>query len=265
MFLKTLIACCLLCCACFSQAATARKTLPPLDIVLSNAEYAPYLGQFMPGYGLMTRVVSAAFKLENVKVDYVFYPNNRALQSAINGSVDGSLGWAQTPERIKDLLYSDPVMALRMVFFQRTDQPIAWQNLSDLHPYVIGATAGNTYSEAFGQLQSAKVLRVETVSDDVTNFRKLLAHRIDLFPIDAEVGAMILSQHFTPSERSQLQAQERAFWSARIHVVIWRRQAHAAELIRRFNLGLRQLQHSGEFARLLPQTRQQLDQQSPHG
>lgn len=237
-------------------AAPALAAPGEIAITLSNGEYPPYLGQNIPWYGLLSRVVSEAFQLENVKVHYVFYPNNRALESARNGSVDGSLGWAITPERQRDLVYSDPVMTLHMVFFQHAGANIPWQTLRDLAPWRIGVTTENTYSDEFSQLQAAGVLHVEASPDDVDNFFHLITRHIDLFPIDAEVGNLLLIQHFHPDQRNLVEAQTHSFWSAPMHVVIWRKQPQAAELIRRFNLGLKQLRSSGEYDRLINQTRQ---------
>lgn len=230
----------------------------PLSIVLSNQEYPPYEGQSLAGYGLLSRVVTEAFRRQNVKVHYVFYPNNRNLQSARTGAVDGSLGWAITPERQKDLLYTDPVMSLRMVFFQRRDHPRPWQHLQDLGDSHIGITTGNTYSQAFSRLQSVGILQTETSPDDLSNLRKLLAGHIDLFPIDSEVGALMLMQHFPRAERVQVEAQDKPFWIAKVHVVIWRHHPQAEELVRRFNLGLKQLHASGKFNELVEETRNEI-------
>jgi polar amino acid transport system substrate-binding protein len=238
--------------------AAAEAATPAISIVLSNQEYPPYMGQSLPGYGLMSRVVTEAFRLQNVQVRYAFFPNNRTLQSARSGQVDGSIGWAITPERQRDLLYTDAVMSLRMVFFQRRDQVVKWKTLSDLAPYRIGITTGNTYSDEFTRLQQSGVLHTEAVPDDVVNLRKLAVRHIDLFPIDAEVGQMLVYHSLAPTEQAQLQAGSTAFWIAPMHVVIWRGQPQAEELVRRFNLGLQQLRASGEFDRLVEMTRKQI-------
>jgi polar amino acid transport system substrate-binding protein len=248
--LKTLLACLLL-----APVLTCLAAPPPMDVTLSNDEYPPYLSQNLPWYGLLSRVVTEAFALENVKVHYVFYPNNRCLESARTGLADGSLGWAVTPERLKDLKYTDPVMTLNMVFFQRSGRTIPWQKLSDLAPYRIGVTVGNTYSTEFDGLASSKVLHTESSSDDLASFRMLLANHVDLFPIDSEVGNMLLMGNFHPDQRDQMVAQTRAFWTAEVHVVIWRKLRKGDELIRRFNLGLQQLRKSGEYDRVLSETR----------
>ncbi|WP_051229448.1 substrate-binding periplasmic protein [Paludibacterium yongneupense] len=240
-------------------AAAACQAAPRvLDIVLSNPEYPPYLGESLPGYGLLSRIVSAAFGLEHVRVRYVFYPNNRALQAARNGVVDGSLGWAVTAERQQDLLYTDPVMRLRMVFFQRAERSIPWRSLNDLGSYRIGVTTGNSYSDEFARLQDIGMLHTEAAADDLSNFRKLLVGHIDLFPIDAEVGEMLLAQHFSAAQRLRLTYSPHSFWSADMHVVISRKQAQGPELVRRFNLGLKRLRASGEAQRLVESMRREI-------
>lgn len=244
-------------------AASGSVAAAELEVVLSGQDYPPYVSQTLPGNGVLARVVSRAFQLENVRVRYLFYPNNRALQSARNGTVDGSLGWEKTPERLRDLRYSDTVMSLRMVFFQRADDRIVWHALPDLARYRIGVTIGNTYSQPFAQLQQAGVLHVESSADDLSNLRKLLARHIDLFPIEAEVGRMLLAQNFSPADQRRLVAQPTAFWTAGMHVVIWRGNPRAAELVARFNRGLKRLRASGEFDRLVGQER--IDPTRPPG
>lgn len=243
---------------CLLTAQAEPSSPPALSIVLSNQEYPPYMGQDLPGNGLLSRIVSEAFRLQNVQVRYVFFPNNRTLQSARSGGVDGSLGWASTPERQRDLLYTDAVMSLRMVFFVRKGQTVKWKTLRDLAPWRIGITTGNTYSEEFSRLEQAGVLSVDAVPDDAINLRKLAAGHIDLFPIDEEVGQMLRYRTLPPAQRDRVQSQGRPFWLAPMHVVIWRGHPQAAELVRRFNLGLRQLRASGAFDRLVEASRRQM-------
>lgn len=225
-----------------------------LSIVLASDEWPPYLGSNLPDNGILSRVVTAAFARANVMVTYRFLPNNRSLQSARNGTADGSLGWAPSPERLQDLLYSQLVMSARMVFFQRKSDQRRWAQLADLAGLRIGITIGNFYSAEFDRLVQQGVLHTDGAADDLSNFRKLLARRIDLFPIEEDVGQFLLARNFSPLQAGQLVSSP-AFWSAPLHVVIWRRHPQGAELIARFNRGLQALQSSGEFDRMVRETR----------
>jgi len=239
--------------------AHAQRTSPAwqgqMAIVLGSDDWPPYIGGDLPDYGILSRVVTAAFAHSKVTVSYRFLPNNRSLQSARNGMVDGSLGWAPSPDRLQDLLYSRPVMAARMVFFQRKANAVRWTQLADLAGLRIGVTIGNYYSDEFDRLARQGILKTDGVADDLSNFRKMLARRIDLFPIEEEVGQFLLSRHFPPRESRQLEHSQ-PFWMAPMHVVIWRKHPHGAELIARFNRGLQALQRSGEFDRMVRETRQ---------
>lgn len=240
-------------------AAHAQRSapLPPgqMAIVLSADDWPPYIGANLPDNGILSRVVSAAFARSGVAVRYRFMPNNRSLQSARNGMVDGSLGWAPSPDRLQDLLYSKPVLSARMVFFQRRSHVVSWTQLAELSGIRIGITIGNYYSDEFDRLMRQGVLHTDGAADDLSNFRKLLARRIDLFPIEEEVGLFLLSRYFSRPETAKL-LHSQPFWLAPLHVVIWKKHPHGAELIDRFNRGLLAIQRSGELARLVQETRQ---------
>ena len=87
----------------------------------------------------------------------------------------------------------------------------------------MGVTVGNFYSDEFNQQVAAGRLIPDVAPDDVTNLRKLLAGRIDLFPIDQEVGQYLIARNFPPRLAQQLEPQSKSFWVAPLHVVIWRK------------------------------------------
>lgn len=236
-----------------AQAAPTPKL--PTDIVLSNQEWPPYLGEKLPYGGILSRLVQEAFAKKGIHVHYRFYPNNRALTLARTGSVDGSLGWAPSDSRRKDLLYSKPVLSANMMLLQHAGPAIRWQKLADLSSYSIGITIGNYYGPDFDLPGHSKKLKLEPVGDDVTNLRKLLAKRIDMFPIDKEVGNYLIHQNFSAKELRQFSISGQTFWSAPLHMVIWRANPQGQELVEIFNQGLTELQKSGEFDRLVRQTR----------
>ncbi|MDW5415204.1 MULTISPECIES: ABC transporter substrate-binding protein [unclassified Iodobacter] len=232
-----------------------------IKIRLSNQEWAPYMGKNLASYGIFSKLVLEAFARENVQVSYEFYPNNRTLEVARKGILDGSFGWAISAERQLDLLYTDPVLSANMVFFERVGAKKKWEKLSDLKKSRIGITLGNFYSEEFAQLQKQHVLITDTGTDDITGFRKLLAGHIDLFPIDVEVGQYLLQQNFPADKRAQITWQKQAFWIAPMHVVIWNKHPRAEELIARFNLGLKKMKDTGDFQKILDETRKQINQE----
>lgn len=229
----------------------------PLRVRFSNQEYPPFAGSQLPDGGILTRIVSEVFRRARVQVMYEWYPNNRALQLARNGDVDGSVGWTPSEARQRDLLFSDEVLPFRMVFFQRKGEQYPWQSLADLSPWRFGVTLGNFYSPVFDRLVHQGVLKTDESPDDVSNMRKLAARRVDLVPMERESGLYLLRQHL-PAQAAQLQPQDKPYWQAPIGIVVWRHHPQAAVLIARFNRELAAMRRSGELARLLADARQRV-------
>src|SRR3569623_833694 len=111
------------CLALFSIGATAAG---PKTITLANGEWPPYTSESLPDYGSVSRLVTAAFAHEGIKVNYVFFPWKRALEDSRAGKLDGTLIWARTDYREADFLYSDAVLTTNYVLFFRKDKPVHW-------------------------------------------------------------------------------------------------------------------------------------------
>ncbi len=86
-----------------------------------------------------------------------------------------------TDERSKTYYYSDPYMESLTGFFVRKSSNIKWKVLEDLKPYRIGTVADNSYSLEFDK---ADFLKIETVSHEIQNLKKLLKKRIDITVLD---------------------------------------------------------------------------------
>ncbi|GGY12690.1 substrate-binding periplasmic protein [Paludibacterium paludis] len=217
-------------------------------LTLSNQEWPPYMGEQLQEGGMLTALVSAVLDKAGLSARYVYLPNNRALASARSGKLDGAVGWAPTPERSRELVFTEPVLMARMVFFQRKGERLPWSSLRDLSRYRIGITIGNTYSEVFSSLQAQGVLHTDGAGDDLTNLRKLQAGRIDLFPIEADVGRYLVARYLNGGN-SGLTPQSRAFWTAPLCVAIRADRPNAREMVARFNHALRAMKASGELER----------------
>lgn len=222
---------------------------------LSLSEYPPYMGRQLPGQGILSTVTREVFLRAGIAINLVDAPNNRAISGTRQGLYDGSLGWARTAERERDLLFSAPVLMLRMVFCQRRGERYAWTSLADLAPYTIGITRGNFYSDEFETLQTYGQLHVDPANSDVENLRKLLAHRIDLLPMDAEVGPYLIHSQLKPAEAARLDCPEPAYWSVALHVVLSRKLAHGPALLADFDRALAAMRASGELTRLIDSSR----------
>jgi polar amino acid transport system substrate-binding protein len=174
-------------------------------IRLASGEWVPYAGEKLPGYGCDSHVISEVFSQMGYSVEYGFFPWARALNLAETGEWDGTLEWAITPE-FKEEFYinKEPISEQEWIFFYRKDRPFVWNTLDDLQGKVIGTTVSYVYSNVFREGIREGKLNIVEVSSDEANFRKLLAGRIDLFPMERNVGLALLKSRFTKEERDQI-------------------------------------------------------------
>ena len=228
-----------------------------LSLALTADEYAPLMSESLPNGGILTRIVREAFRLGGVDVTIMFMPNNRAIAGLMKDVYEGGYGWAHSKDRDAKLLFSrTAIQSVRMVFFQRAGETYPWNALSDLRSYRIGATLGNYYSDEFMALENEPDSPVEFAGSDLANMKKLLHGRIDLFPIDEEVGRFLIQRNFVPESQAKLTSQKQLISLIPMYVVVRRSLPHASELIERFDRGYKQLSDSGELAKLLQENEQ---------
>ncbi len=220
------------------------------DITLINGEWLPLQSEHLPGYGVLSRVVSEAFALEGVKVRYLFRPWPRAIAEARSGVADGSMVWSKGAPgsvRNRDFLFSDVVFEGKSVFFHRTDRAFSWTTLADLSKYRVGGVAGYEY-----EFEKLPGVRIDRAPSEEMSMRKLIAGRFDVYPTLREVGLYTLRTHFSAAEAARVTLDPgRPYNLARYHLILPRRLAASPRHLAVFNKGLRRLKQSGRYAELM--------------
>lgn len=225
---------------------------------LTNGEWPPYLGEQLPYNGVASRIVSEAFALQGIQVQWEFHPWARSLQLAERGQRAGSAVWLPSKEREEKFFISEPVLESSYYLFHRKDYDFDWKRVADLQGRRLVGTRGYDYGEAFQQGEASGQLQVHRVTSDELAFRQLLAGRVDLFPMDKVVGFDMLHQHFSAAERAQLSFHPTPLRSDSLHLLLSKQVANNAALIERFNLGLKQLRDSGKITQYLLEMQQPL-------
>lgn len=234
----------------------APTALPANHVRLTNGEFPPYLGAGLPHYGVASRIVSEAFALKGITVEYGFFPWARALSLAQEGAWDGSVVWHKTPEREVHFYFSDSVIDNNDVFFHLKSYAFEWQALEDLAALRIGGTIDYNYGAAFMEAEQAGQITVERTSSDEQNFKKLLAGRIDIFPLDLEVGLSLLRTNFTPEEAAQITHHPLPVQTSPFSLMLSKKIERNVELMTLFNAGLQELKDSGRLQQIIDEARQ---------
>ncbi|RMF16650.1 MAG: amino acid ABC transporter substrate-binding protein [Gammaproteobacteria bacterium] len=220
-------------------------------IRLTNGEWPPYQSPELPHYGAASWLAQRAFEIEGYQVEYSFFPWNRAYYMAQTGQYDGSLIWSYSEERAKHFIYSDPFLYTNTVFFFNREKPIDWDRWEDLQGLIIGATSGYHYGTAFDEAERKGIFTVDRVSSDELNLKKLIAGRIDAFPLSLDVGRYMLRTQFNDIERGRLDWHPKPLRKTAYHLIISRKSPRAQELVDAFNRGVAKLKASGEYERIM--------------
>lgn len=220
-------------------------------ITITTGEYPPWTSQSLKYGGYVNRVISEAFKRQGITVKYLYFPWKRAIETARSGEHAATSFWFYSKDREADFIHSEPVMNMKTVFFHLRTTPIPenWSSLEEFQGFRIGATRGYTYTKAFWDMAKTGKLKVDVVTDDEQNMRKLLAGRIQAFPIDELTGWDLLNRKFAPAQRDLLTTTRRPLVTGNGYLLISRKYPNATQLANKFNLGLKQLHDEGLIER----------------
>nr|WP_255491045.1 transporter substrate-binding domain-containing protein [Spartinivicinus marinus] len=218
---------------------------------LTNGEWPPFMSEHYKNYGAASDIVTQAFKLQGIAVQYGFFLWDKSLKLAQTGQWDGSLVWTWNKEREKHFLYSDPVITLRTVFFHRVDTVFDWKDWNDLQGKTVGATKGYYYGKNFKHAEEQGIITVIRQPTDIANLKKLLLRKIDLFVIDTEIGYEILNVRFPVGIKNLITNHPLPIRETSFHLIISRKINRGADLISAFNTGLNQLNKNGQYEQIL--------------
>jgi polar amino acid transport system substrate-binding protein len=226
---------------------------PAKEVVrLTNGEWPPFTSKNLKQYGVYSHIVSEAFTVEGVTVEYGFFPWKRSYMYVKHGGWDGSVTWARTPEKEQEVFFSNPVFLHTKVFFHLISSTFDWNTIDDLHGLRIGATAEYTYGDEFDQGAKNGTLRVEYVTADIQNLRKLLAQRIQIFPSDIDVGYFLLNTNFSPEDIALITHHAKPIQETGTCVIFTKVTPKKSQRLQElFNRGLKKLKANGRYEQML--------------
>lgn len=227
-------------------------------ITLTTGEWRPYMSEQFARYGAIPAIVSAAFALEGIEVNYVFRPWKRAYEEAADGRADGSLAWSSSQrgndQRRRVFYFSDMVFEGQSVFFHLKSAPFRWRDNQALRGVSIGGTIGYQYS--FDGYPGIRIDR--SAPTDELNFRKLLAGRFQIFPSNLDVGLYFLRRQLPPEQAALITWDPEPYDTTSYHLVLNRKNTANPGYLARFNRGLQQLKASGKYQQYIDEMRNEM-------
>ncbi len=226
---------------CLSTTSPAKET-----VRLASGEWKPYTSHSMSNYGHFNHVVSQAFALEGVDVEYGFFPWKRSILIAAQGAWDGTLPWGYQEERIEYFYHSEIVAEQRYFFFHLKNTKFDWESYADLNGLVIGAFIGYNYSKEFQNAEREKEINVIRIGTGNQLIKLLLAGRIQLALIERRIAQDLMCRSFSREEIDQISYHPKLQSEGGLHLLLSKKHKRNQGLIEKFNRGLRRLQTNGK-------------------
>lgn len=177
---------------------------------IATGDYAPYTEQSAPDGGIVNDFVQQVGQTAGFDIEFDYMPWMRGLELTRSGRYDGASFWFYNEDREADFIHVGPVNVIRMVLFRRQDTELPdWTGINDLADVRLGAVPGYTYTPDFWAKAEDGRLTVETAQTDAANLRKLVAGRIDAYPMSEQAGLALIETLFSEQERASLTIEAR--------------------------------------------------------
>jgi len=216
------------------------------QIKVANNDWVPY--NTVDGKGLVDQVVKEAFALVGHDLVYVILPWKRAYMSVMVGETDITYPWSYTEDRVAEITYNkSPLIVHRSIFWYKKGTDFSWEEYGDLAKYSIGGKLGSADTAALEEVG----IRVDWVNDEMINLKKLLAGRIDTFPMNEVVGNQVIKQNLSSDEQAQLVTyQDKPLVETPMHGVFTMNE-RGEKLSADFERGLQMLIENGRYDEIL--------------
>jgi polar amino acid transport system substrate-binding protein len=220
-------------------------------IRLTTGKWQPFTSKSAPHYGVALHIVTEAFALVGVEVEYGFFPWKRAMKLARDGKWDGSAVWWDTEERRADFFYSDPIALGTNSFFHLRSYQFDWQGFESLTDLRVGGTSEYSYGTEFDAAEEAGVFQTHRAISDEVGLTNLLKGRIDVFPGELLVTYEQIRDTFSEEEAALFTHHPKHISQAPLHLLLSKKVPESEQMHDLFNEGLRQLKESGKYDEII--------------
>lgn len=218
-------------------------------VTVSAVNYPPYEVADPQGglRGFDVEVVEVAFKRGKILTDFKFMPWKRALAMTTVGQFTAILSCNYSPEREKDILFSEPISTSTDGFFIRRDY-------KGIQPATLQEAKGLKVAAILGWIQVKWLadagVNVEVFRTEGLAFRELMKGLIDYVYIPLEGGGYIAKNLGISAEMKFLPIKEK-----NLYLCFSRKWDGIEEIAVKFNEGLSAVRADGTYDKIHAQYR----------
>lgn len=173
------------------DAAPSARRFPALYITTEAAAPSSMLDSTGQVVGISTDKVRAVLERAGLAYTIELLPWKRAYAAARERADACVYSTTRTPEREPLFKWVGPIDSAEWVLMGRADRRIVLRTLEDARAYRIGTYNGDARDDYL----RSRGFRVDPAPNDLTNPRKLLLGRIDLWAAALRTGSPVLQQN----------------------------------------------------------------------
>jgi len=227
----------------FSSAAMSEGV-----VKMAIGDWAPYVSKSDPKSQFLETVVTAAFKLEGLSVEYEYLPWKRSFTMVSQGDSDGTFPWNKNESRSTEFyIHEIPLLTDESVYFHLKSTAFSWNTLSDLKNYKVGVTIGYRQEESYKKAG----IPAEAVASEDNNFKKISAGRIDVYETSKVVGYSAINRLFDSSTGGKFTHHPKAVSTNPYFILFSRNSENGKSYSEKFDSGMRKLMDSGQYGKIV--------------
>jgi len=214
------------------------------SIKMAVGEYPPYTSKNEAHGGFLAKVVTEAFKLESIHVEYSYFPWKRSYESVKNGEHHGTFPWNDISGRDEEFhINKVPLLIDDGVYYHLKSTPFDWETIEDLKNYKLGVTLGYKHENIYRE----NGINAYPVTTGLLSFKMLLAGRIDVYRTSKDVGYYLINKNFKPEKARLFTHHPKVIDRSGYYILFSKNTPDGKTLSKRFDSGLKKLIESGAY------------------
>lgn len=220
-----------------------RAFAEPVFLATGN-QYAPFADEQLPRGGLATELVRAAFAAVDVDTNITFLPWQRGYRDTLAGEIQGTFPYIPSAERVRDMVYSEPMIRVQTLVISRNDHPLNYQHAGDLLNRELCWPLGWALPPVVDALIRSGDIRYSQPRDYHACPRMLMTSRVEFMLANNFQWAALIEAEGLSGEDFYVATQP--IQEVTLHLIA-PRNAEGEALVRKFNAGLTLIKASGEY------------------
>lgn len=219
----------------------------------------PYADQQLPEQGLALELVKHVFARTDYTPDIVIESWARALEGAEIGVYEGLATAWYTPERNKELLFSEPYLNSELIILKLRTNPRTQGNYTSLEQLaggLLGVRVDYAYGIDFGAVENLKLVEENHL---IQNLLNLLNGSVDFVIGDQRTVVMQLNEYLA-DQTARFEVLDIELPGRARHVAINRSFPDHEKIIAAFNAGLEAARKDGSLEAILKRWDERLGQ-----